>query len=214
MHQERYQQAIALAGVFQAAELVNTLAHTQQLPNQPVNTMLSTLFNFSPRSVTDVYGGIESLEVGIKCLNQLMSQQYNMATRDTFHYGFGILHLEKKLENQPRMLDTIRIRLEQVKSQSEHYAIDHDNIVSHIADIYKNTLSSLKFRIRVKDPNHYLLNQPKNADMVRALLLTGIRSAKLWRQLGGSRWHFVFGRKHLIEATHQLLIDHQTNKVI
>jgi adenylosuccinate lyase len=35
------------------------------------------------------------------------------------------------------------------------------------------------------------LQQPSNAAKIRALLLAGIRSARLWRQLGGHRWQLV-----------------------
>jgi high frequency lysogenization protein len=33
---------------------------------------------------------------------------------------------------------------------------------------------------------------------IRALLLAGIRSARLWRQLGGHRWQLVISRRKLL----------------
>ena len=35
---------------------------------------------------------------------------------------------------------------------------------------------------------------------VLALLLAAVRSAVLWRQMGGSLWDFVFGKRAMIEA--------------
>ncbi|WP_368666252.1 DUF489 family protein [Corallococcus sp. CA041A] len=40
---------------------------------------------------------------------------------------------------------------------------------------------------------------------IRALLLAAVRSAVLWRQLGGSYWDFLFSRKAMIEAVDRLL---------
>jgi high frequency lysogenization protein len=49
------------------------------------------------------------------------------------------------------------------------------------------------------------LQQPSNAAKIRALLLAGIRSARLWRQLGGHRWQLVFSRGKLLKELYQLM---------
>ena len=35
---------------------------------------------------------------------------------------------------------------------------------------------------------------------IRSLLLAGIRSAILWQQMGGKRWHFLFARKSIVRT--------------
>ncbi len=42
------------------------------------------------------------------------------------------------------------------------------------------------------------------ADIIRALLLAGIRAAFLWRQLGGRRWRLLLQRKKLLQASQNL----------
>lgn len=49
------------------------------------------------------------------------------------------------------------------------------------------------------------LQDSRNADKVRALLLAGIRSAMLWRQLGGRRWQLLFSRRKLLDQLYPLL---------
>ena len=49
------------------------------------------------------------------------------------------------------------------------------------------------------------LQQARIANQVRALLLAGIRSATLWRQVGGSRWQLIFQRKKLAQTVDRLL---------
>ena len=44
----------------------------------------------------------------------------------------------------------------------------------------------------------------RNADIIRALLLSGIRAAFLWRQLGGRRWSLLLRRKKLLQAAQSL----------
>ncbi|MDO6805406.1 DUF489 family protein, partial [Wenyingzhuangia sp. 1_MG-2023] len=65
------------------------------------------------------------------------------------------------------------------------------------------TLSNLSFRIHVTgDPMH--LQNEHTANKVRALLLSGIRAAILWRQVGGRRWHLLLRRKQYLNALAQL----------
>jgi high frequency lysogenization protein len=43
-------------------------------------------------------------------------------------------------------------------------------------------------------------------DWVRTLLLAGLRSAVLWRQLGGGRFDLMFGRKKIMREAEALLL--------
>jgi high frequency lysogenization protein len=52
---------------------------------------------------------------------------------------------------------------------------------------------------------HGHLNNPAIAAKVRATLLAGIRSAVLWRQLGGRRWQLLFARSKIARAATELL---------
>jgi high frequency lysogenization protein len=40
---------------------------------------------------------------------------------------------------------------------------------------------------------------------VRATLLAALRSAVLWRQVGGSYWDFLFSRRAMVETAQDLL---------
>ena len=77
------------------------------------------------------------------------------------------------------------------------------NIISNLADNYKNTVSTIKPQIMVAGTEGYL-QMPENAEKVRALLLAGIRSAVLWRQCGGSRWQILFQRKAFLAEAMRL----------
>ena len=66
-----------------------------------------------------------------------------------------------------------------------------------------NDRDVLKFRIKVTGDMRQLQNDT-NADIIRALLLSGIRSAFLWRQLGGARWKLVLHRKRMLRIAQNL----------
>jgi len=119
-------------------------------------------------------------------------------------YVIGLLHLQRKLKKNRVMLQRVAEGIERARRQSEHYAIDHPNVIANLADTYSETLSTLQPRIMVSGEHQHLSNTD-NANLIRALLLAGIRSAVLWDQLGGSRWQILLQRKRFIEEARRIL---------
>ena len=65
-------------------------------------------------------------------------------------------------------------------------------------------ISPLGQPIRVNG-NPKLLKHEANQHLIRALLLSGVRSAVLWQQVGGKRRQFLLGRKRMLAAVNELL---------
>jgi high frequency lysogenization protein len=78
-----------------------------------------------------------------------------------------------------------------MQRQLQHFPVTHPTILARLADIYSAHLSNLKPRITVVG-NPLYLQQPAQAQRVRALLLAATRAAVLWHQLGGRRRHLLF----------------------
>lgn len=73
-----------------------------------------------------------------------------------------------------------------------------------IAALYTQTISTLSPRIVVNGrPQH--LQVDRTVHWIRTLLFAGLRSAVLWRQLGGGRFSLMFGRKKMLEQAQSLL---------
>jgi high frequency lysogenization protein len=53
------------------------------------------------------------------------------------------------------------------------------------------------------------LTHAEVVNQVRTLLLTGIRSAMLWRQCGGKRYQILFGGNRLLRASKELTLSIQ-----
>ena len=98
------------------------------------------------------------------------------------------------------MMSVVHSRLEHTSFKAEHFS-GHVNDVCHsVSGIYQDTLSKLRFRIKVSGSAQHL-QDGVNADIIRALLLAGIRSAFLWRQLGGSSLAtLVLERKRILQS--------------
>lgn len=197
----------ALAGVFQAARLVQELAHGKQANGDDAKVLLQSLLEENPDSVLGVYGNdIENIRSGLICLHEQLGPDGQKDVELT-RYVMGMLFLERKLSKSPQMLTTLGEGIENVRRQLQHYPIEHENIIANMAGIYSDTLSTLSFRIMVSGEPQQLANND-TANRIRALLLAGIRSAVLWYQTGGRRWQLIFNRSRILDTCLELLKQH------
>ncbi|MGE8360222.1 high frequency lysogenization protein HflD [Pseudomonas sp.] len=199
------EQLIALGAVFESAVLVDKLARTGQIGEPAVACMLGSLLVRDPQSTLDVYGGDDlNLRDGYKALASALERDPTSLQRDPLRYALALLALERQLAKRDDLLQLMGSRLDQIQQQVEHFGLVHDNVVASCGALYQDTISTFRQRIQVQgDMRH--LQQPDNAAKIRALLLAGIRSARLWRQLGGHRWQLVFGRGKLLKELYPLL---------
>ncbi|WP_219702140.1 high frequency lysogenization protein HflD [Marinomonas lutimaris] len=204
MSSREKEQTIALSAIFQAAELVSILAKTGQVDNASLQPLLDSLLMVNAASTEDIYGGqwdcSTNLALGRKISRQALGKERSSVNPDTLRYALSIIHLENKLAKAPEMLSTIGQKIAQIEQKKAHYeSVLHENMLASISGMYQDTLSKLPFRIQVHGDSRFL-QQPQVANQVRAILMSGIRAAMLWRQLGGKRWHLIFKRKALLNA--------------
>ncbi|WP_426153264.1 high frequency lysogenization protein HflD [Pseudomonas sp. DC3000-4b1] len=199
------EQLIALGGVFQAAALVDRIAKTGQITEVELETMLGTLLVVDPKDTLEVFGGShQSLREGFQALAAALERDPVSLQREPLRYALSMVTLERQLEKRPAMLETIGKRLPQIQAQVEHFGPAHENVIAACGGLYQDTLSTLRQRIQVHGDMRFL-QQPSNASKIRALLLAGIRCARLWRQLGGHRWQLLLGRRKLLRELYPLM---------
>lgn len=204
MQKNFYDLTLALAGIFQAISLVDQTARTGQVDQQSLQTSLQSILVLNPENTLAVYGGdTGNLRAGLELLKHIIVQN-GPKYQDLIRYALGVLHLQKKLAGRKDMLNLIASRIEQANHQTQHFSITHDNVIANLGGIYSDTLSTFRFRIQVKGDYNYL-QQQRLANQIRALLLAAVRSAMLWRQLGGNRWQLIFQRKKIVACVDEML---------
>lgn len=199
------EQLVALGAVFESAALVDKVARTGQVSEPAVGCMLGSLLVRDPKDTLEVYGGDDlNLRDGYRALVSSLERDPTSLQREPLRYALALLALERQLAKRSDLLQIMGSRLDQIQSQVEHFGPTHENVVAACGSLYEDTISTFRQRIQVHgDMRH--LQQPSNASKIRALLLAGIRSARLWRQLGGHRWQLVFSRKKLLKELYPLM---------
>lgn len=196
-------RTLALAGIFQSAELVRQIARQGLTDQAPFESSIKSVLKLDAASTEEVYDGPKGIKMGLQVLSKQLEPGSNR-NMEIIHYVFGLILLERKLIKRQDMLETLREGIKVAIEQTKTKPVTHPDIITQLARLYSQTLSTFDYRLQVSGEPRYLDNQ-QNADKIRALLLTGIRSTVLWRQKGGNRWQFLFSRGKILRSTKQYL---------
>lgn len=202
MNHTKQEQALALAALLQACRCVEMLATQGRGDKNWEAPLIDSLFVFDAPDTPSIYGGVHVLRPGLTLLLDLLRGQ-TQSLGSVANLSMNAIVLNKELSRNPDMLQIVGNRLEHIANHRDMYG-DHNPIYRNIAGLYQDTLSTLNFRIKVAGQID-LLQKEDIAQHIRCLLLCAVRSAMLWRQLGGRRWHLLFGKGALIKAAEQLL---------
>ena len=203
MNEQLVNRTMAFAGILQAIAQVQHLARHGELDKAELAASLNTILVTNPDNTADVYQDQALLQKGYKLiLNQLGdgSQKDVEITR----YLVGVLALERKLVRSSSGLARLAERINQVNRQLHHFEITDEQVLANLASIYSDIISDIGPKIQITG-NPVCLQRPIVQQKIRALLLAAMRSAVLWRQLGGKRRHLVFARKAIIDTAQNSL---------
>jgi high frequency lysogenization protein len=149
---------------------------------------LASVFKLEADSAADVFGGNRGVRRGLRAL----VEQVEGDDRDLplFHLLVNVMKLERSLAGRPEINQRLGVELTGMQRQLQHFPVTHPTILAHLADLYCANLSGLKPRITVVG-NPLYLQQPAQAQRIRALLLAAVRATVMWHQLGGRRRHLL-----------------------
>jgi high frequency lysogenization protein len=204
MLDSKIEQQLGLAGVCQAASLVQSIARKGTMDAQAFEASISSILVTDAEIPLQVFGQLENLKVGFTTLfSQLNNQSAGKDTEIT-RYIASILGLERKLAKKPKALAELADRISHVQRQLAHVEFDNPQIIAALASIYSDVISPLAARIQIAgNPTH--LGHSTNQHRVRALLLAGVRAAVMWRQMGGKRRQILLSRKSILQSATQAL---------
>ena len=197
-------RCIALAGIFQAARLVQQTSRAEKRDAAATTACIQSLFVTDPQSVSDVYGTMADLQVGLQILRQQLSSSIARRDLELTGYVITLMHLQRKLSRRDDLVKKISERIDGLKQDAASAASEELELITGLAELYKETVSTLTPRIMVKGDENVLGNS-SSQNMIRTLLLAGIRATVLWSQCGGSRIKLIFQRKAMLEECSRML---------
>jgi len=197
-------RVLALAGVVQAAVLVNDVATGRHADENSLQVTLGSILKTEAADVPEVFGGVPGLGCGLQRLAGLLGDQHNSTDVVVLRYTLSLLQLQGKVMRRRALKQVLEDGIKRARDQFRHFGPTHANVLANLADTYLHSAGTIQPRIMVTGDALHLQNQ-RIINMVRSLLLGGLRAAVLWRQCGGSRWMLLFMRASLHKETQRLL---------
>ncbi|AKC88453.1 high frequency lysogenization protein HflD [Pseudoxanthomonas suwonensis] len=195
-------RVLALAGLAQALQQVRRIAETGQSETDAAQPVLDSVFRIDADSTEQIYGGRRALEPGLRALADYLSNRGNDPLLPRL--ALATVQLERRFSSESNTLAAVANGIASIAPQAEAQGSAHPDVLAALGGLYADTISHLRPRIMVQGNPHYL-GQPGVVSEIRALLLAAVRSAMLWRQLGGSQWQFLLARRALAEAVDRQL---------
>ena len=203
-------RTLALAGLYQAAALVQSHARGLQAPHESVLTCIRSVLCTDPKAPMEVYGSLDALHLGFETLKRQFGLGGRTRDLEIARYVSNLIALERTLSQHREMRDALISGIEDAKEMADREGIEEPEIIRLLARTYRGTLSALSPRIMVSGEPH-LLRSESTANIIRALLLAAIRSTVLWRQLGGSRRRLMITRRLVLNLAHSALNREETS---
>lgn len=204
-------QALALAGIFQAAGLVQQLAREGRADADAFAASIDSILAIDAPNTAAVYGGVEGVTLGLTLLRDKLLKGASPRDLEIARYVLALIQLGGVLKRQPDVaallqsgIRTLAIDVSRADTEESEDDPLPVALCARIAELYARTLSTLTPRIMVSgEPK--LIADVRLAACIRTALLAGVRSAILWQQLGGARWHLLFSRDRLALTARALL---------
>lgn len=196
------ERMLALAGLVQALAQVRRIADTGQADAAILSTSIESVFRIDAASPAAVYGDASAVRPGMR----LLRDYFGNATADPLlpRLALAVMQLERRFVRDADMAEHVRRGLTALSAQAHNEGATHPRILSELGRLYADTVSHLKPRVMVQGNPHYL-GQADVVAEIRAVLLAALRSAVLWRQLGGSLWDFLLRRGEMTDAIEHAL---------
>ena len=196
------QRVLPLAGMLLALQEVRHLAENGRVDQARLTTAIESVFRQDADSVAEVYGGTAPLRDGLRLLRNYL----HGGTGDAHlpKLALAVIQLERTFDNEADAIDTVQRAIARLGQRATEDGCTHPDILRELGGIYARALSPLKPKVMVQGNPHYLGRDDVVME-IRALLLAAVRSAVLWRQMGGSQWDFLFKRGDMKRAVEALL---------
>lgn len=212
------ERTLALAGVYQASVLTQDLARQGRCDDAVLNSSIDSLFTFDASSTIGVYGNVASLTCGLRTIVNRMATQAEITDFELSRYVMSLTQLAGRLQRDgataQKLYDGISGLPEAASRPSsstdanpEDQELADITLCQGLADVYSTTISKMSPQVIVHG-EHGHLSDTEIVAKVRAALLAGVRSAWLWHQLGGRKWHLILQKnRYIASAASQLAVN-------
>ena len=192
-----HERILALAGLVQALKQVRRIADTGQADATVLSTALDSVFRIDAETADAVYGSTADVRPGLLLLRDYFGNRNKDEALPRL--ALAVLQIERRFVRDEDMARKVHDGILAAAPIAERLGSTHPDVLAALGTLYADTVSHLRPKVMVQGNPHYL-GQADIVSEIRAILLAALRSAVLWRQVGGSLFDFLLGRRQMLAA--------------
>ena len=189
-------EVISLGAIYQATSEIKKIAWQGKINNKFIEPLIHSVYQTTSNEIEDIYINLKRLNTGLDFLRKQFVGDVFSRDAEVDRYFEAINVLVKNMNKNSEIFSNLRGELSSHKEN-----VTEDNLHEHaefLSNLYLKTISKINPRIIVNGDNIHLTDN-KNASMIRALLLSAIRSFILWQQSGGTKFRIFLFKKKMAE---------------
>ena len=189
-------EVISLGAIYQASSEIKKIAWQGRINNKFIEPLIYSVYKTTSNEIEDIYINLKRLNTGLDFLRKQFVGDVFSRDAEVDRYFEAINVLVKNMNKNSEIFSNLRGELSSHKEN-----VTEDNLHEHaefLSNLYLKTISKINPRIIVNGDNIHLTDN-KNASMIRALLLSAIRSFILWQQSGGTKFRIFLFKKKMAE---------------
>jgi high frequency lysogenization protein len=189
-------EVISLGAIYQASSEIKKIAWQGKINNKFIEPLIYSVYQTTSNEIEDIYINLKRLNTGLDFLRKQFVGDVFSRDAEVDRYFEAINVLVKNMNENSEIFSNLR---DELSSHKEN--VTEDNLHEHaefLSNLYLKTISKINPRIIVNGDNIHLTDN-KNASMIRALLLSAIRSFILWQQSGGTKFRIFIFKKRIAE---------------
>ena len=189
-------EVISLGAIYQASSEIKKIAWQGRINNKFIEPLIYSVYQTTSNEIEDIYINLKRLNTGLDFLRKQFVGDVFSRDAEVDRYFEAINVLVKNMNKNSEIFSNLRGELSSHKEN-----VTEDNLHEHaefLSNLYLKTISKINPRIIVNGDNIHLTDN-RNASMIRALLLSAIRSFILWQQSGGTKFRIFLFKKKMAE---------------
>lgn len=186
-------RTIALAGVIQACQQVQSLARRGYAAPSEFESSLQSILVLDAMNSPAIFGGLIGVRNGLQTLGQGLLKSPQASDVELLRYVMAILNLQSQLYRDEQRFAAFANSVEQLSSFSR------EDLNEACSEVYQEFISPLRPQIIVQGEEEHLQKEDV-PPQIRTMLLAAMRSAVLWQQKGGGKFRLLWEQTRMKHA--------------
>ena len=152
-------QTIALAGLYQALALTQSVARDGNMTDSCLPATLESVLKLEPQDYLDVYGLAQNLRLGLRMLSETSVNRNDASTIERTRHAVSLMHLESQLNADAKATRALGDDIRAIATLYDAQNTPVQELAQDLGRMYQAHISPLGPKVIIKGNPSFLENR-------------------------------------------------------